>query len=109
MKNILAGIGLVAIGTLISAIIILPFSVYVIMDIAKLFNVERILIIPKEAMFGLMIILSIITTKMKKTKKKEGEKEISETGVDMFVSYIETLLVLLISWGIAYVVHAINF
>jgi hypothetical protein len=108
MKNLLASIGLVILGVLIRAIIILPFSVYVIMDIARLFNVERVLIIPKEALFGLMIIISIVSHRNRKSKT-EGEKDNSTRAIEMITSFFETFLVVLIGWSIAYVVHKINF
>jgi hypothetical protein len=109
MNKLFAAFGLMTFGVLLSAVCILPFSVYVILDIAKLFNVERVLIIPKEAMYGLMIILSILTVKMKKKSDKEKDKDTTSLVVDMIMSYVDTVLILLISWGIAYVVHAINF
>lgn len=110
MKNLLAIIGIMCIGVLISATLILPLSVYVIRDIAYLFKIQMILDISKEAMFGLLIIISILTVKMKKSKKKEeSDDKLADLITSMFTGYCETVLFLLVTWGMAYMIHAIKF
>ena len=92
------------------ALLTLPFSVYVIMDIGKLFNIERIMVLPKESLYGLMLILSIVSYKIKnKNKKDEEDKSTSDNFADMIVGFIETILVILVVWGFAYIVHGIHF
>ena len=109
MNKILASIGVIVIGILMGALLTLPFSVYVIMDIGRLYNVERIMVLPKESLYGLMLILSIVTHKIKHKKKNEETKDTSDNFVDLITGFIETVLVILVVWGFAYIVHAINF
>jgi hypothetical protein len=68
-----------------------------------------ILAIPKEAMYGLMLIFAILTVKFKKDKKEKEEKEIPDIFADMIGGVIEAVLFILIAWGISYLIHAINF
>lgn len=109
MNKFLAGIGIIVVGILMGALLTLPFSAYVIMDIGKLFNVERIMALSKESLYGLLLILSLVTYKIKQKKKNEEEKDITESFIDMIVGFVETVCIILCVWGFAYVVHLINF
>ncbi len=100
-----------AIGLFISALLIIPFSVYVIMDIVKLYNVEIIKVIPKEALYGCLFIFYIVIYKKEynNDNKDEDTENIIHRIIEIIVFAVERLLAILGCWGFAYMVHYFNF
>ena len=98
---------------LISAIAVLPLEVYIIRDISKLYGVQFILNLPREVIFGSLLIISLLkidTKELFHDRNKADDDD--EYGI---VASIQTILkgavfviILLISWWIAYVIHAVN-
>ncbi len=101
------------VGIIISATLVLPFEVYVIRDIAKLYNVDLIINTPKEVLFGIVLIVGIFKINMNDYKDSDkSKKEEDETGILASVMSLLRIagfaLVVLLCWGCAYLVHNLN-
>ena len=100
---------------LLSAIAVLPLTVYVIKDVAQLYGVDFIIALSKEILFGTLLILSLVRLTIKeddvfKAKEKDDEDEYGLVkGLKTLFTMAIRVLLILLSWGIAYFIHLIQF
>jgi len=91
-----------------SALLLTPFSAYVVMDVAKLYKIDFITALTKENLFGIMFLISFFTMKLRPTKKKDKDED-THPIVEMIVDHATIAFSILIMWGIAYFIHRVNF
>lgn len=111
MKNLIVVLATLLLMLFFACIINLPLEVHVIKDVSLLFKVDFITDISKETLFGILLIIALIKTDATKTTSKDGKHKddviggaLSAIGKSLTVS-----LIILLFWGLAYVVHAVNF
>ena len=98
----------------VSALAILPLEVHIIRDVAELYEVQYVTSLPKEVIFGCLLIIGLLKINIKQKdlfEKKEDEDE-DEYGIMASLKAIFRLIivviVLLLSWWFAYIVHSLN-
>lgn len=88
---------------------LLPFEVFVIRDIAQLFNVEIITSMSKKVLFGLLLIKMLVWYRMPTKHDLEYERDMDfEDDIKWSLQKLfNVTLVILMCWGISYIVHAV--
>jgi hypothetical protein len=99
---------------MISALAVLPLEVYIIRDISQLYGIDYVVNLPREVLFGALMLIGLLKINLKDKdifdkKKDEDEDEYGiMAGVKSFIKVILFVVVLLMSWLVAYIVHAVN-
>jgi hypothetical protein len=103
-------IGVIVIFTimLISAFAILPLEVYIIRDIATLYNVEFITSMSKGVIFGVLIIIGIIKMKVDTNNKDDDGEDFTDKMIKPFLNMAKAVILLLFMWFMAYLIHGAN-
>ncbi len=102
-----------------SALLLLPLEVHIITDIAQLYKIDFITSIPKEVMFGILLLIGMLKINIKDKDlfgKKDEEKDVLGAkdeygiiaGLKSFVKIIVMVIILLLSWWVAYFIHGLN-
>lgn len=100
---------------MISALGVLPLEVYIIRDIAKLYHIENIVNLPREIIFGALLLIGLFKINLKDKDLFNNDKDKEDEDDYGFVSGIKSLfktvllvIILLLSWWVAYIVHSVN-
>jgi hypothetical protein len=104
MKNTATLIGVLVFAFVLSMFFILPLTVHVIRDIAQLYHMDIITSLSNEFIYGFMLIIWIMKTNTKRDKI-EPEQDIEVLLLNIFKTTAKTALLILVSWGTAYIVH----
>jgi Na+/H+ antiporter NhaD/arsenite permease-like protein len=99
---------------MISALAVLPLEVYIIRDISQLYGIDYVVNLPREVLFGVLMLIGLLKISLKDKdifdkKKDEDEDEYGiMAGVKSLIKTILFVVVLLMSWMVAYIVHSVN-
>jgi hypothetical protein len=99
---------------MISSLLVLPLEVYIIRDIAQLYHIDFVISLSKEVLFGMLILIALfkINVKDKDLFNKENKDEEDGygliAGIKSILRTILVVVVLLLSWWVAYIVHSVN-
>lgn len=100
----------------ISILWILPLEIYIIKDVSKLFHIEFITALPKEVLFGSLLIIGLLKLNIRskdifntKNKTEEDEDEYGLLGlVKSLITKGVFVLGLLLCWWFSYLAHSWN-
>lgn len=116
MKFVVSIIG-IFLTICISTLIVFPLEVYIIRDVATLFSVEAVTSLSKSTVYGIVFLIGILLLSTNFNLSEIREKTIDdgkdEYGISKLLMgvlrHLLFILVLLASWGMAYILHAWNF
>ena len=94
--------------TMSISMVVFVLQVHIIYDIADLYNVWGITLVPIEVMYGTLIVLGLIRYKYEKDKEI-ADLEWDDRFVYNLGAMANRTLAYLISWGVAYLFHLMMF
>lgn len=106
MKTTLAWFGLLFLQIALWTIALVPLNVYIIRDISDLFSITYIQNLDIVAIYGSILLLSLVQYKY--TEQKE-ELNFEEELADYFKRIIIKTLYTLTAWAAAYLLYWIHF
>ncbi|HWY34509.1 MAG TPA: hypothetical protein VNX68_07675 [Nitrosopumilaceae archaeon] len=101
----------VILSVLLSMILILPYEVHVIRDVAQLYHVEFVTALHKEVIFGALILIALIKMKIDDKDlfgKVDKDEDSLPSGLKSLLRILACAAAITLSWGVAYMVHGLN-
>ena len=92
--------------TLTLGLLVMVLQVHIIYDIAEMYNLFVVTIIPVEAMYGLLFVIGMIRARTTKNKKEQTS---SEAWGEAIKNIAQMCLVYLLGWLLAGLFHMVVF
>jgi hypothetical protein len=104
MEKVFGFIGLLLV-VLLCGIPLVFLKAHILMDVSTLWGLTFITELGKVKLIGLMSIITIYTLNNRKNKDEEKLNGIGETFRHFIGKYIGYTLMLLLGWGMSYLIH----
>jgi len=100
MKEISVGLSLMVTNIIVATLFVL-FKTYIILDIVKLFEIPKLSELVFYQMFGLVIVINLLTKSKSETNKDDKDDFAEKFSKGIYKIFTE-VFVILAFWGIAY-------